>query len=54
MTHSYLMKMRAAPLGGMLPGMAIEDSEEALALDGVKVDDKRVRVLHGAAATHML
>lgn len=48
------MEVGATPLGGMLPGMAVEDGEETLALDGVKIDDEGVGVLHGAAATHML
>jgi hypothetical protein len=41
------MEMLATPLGGMLPSMAIEDGEEALASYGVEIDDEGVGILHG-------
>lgn len=47
-TRSHLMEVLATPLGGVLACVSVKDGEIALAPDCRKVDDKRVRVLHGA------
>lgn len=51
---TYFVEIGAAPLCGVLTGVAVEDGEEALAAHAAKVDDERVRILHGSARTLVL
>ena len=48
------MKVVSTPFGSMFPGMPVENGEEALAAYGVKVDDERVGILHGAPGALVL
>jgi hypothetical protein len=36
----YLVKVLAAPFSSVFAGMAVKDSVEALASDGIEVDDE--------------
>jgi hypothetical protein len=42
------VEVEAAPLCGVLSGVAVKDGEEALAADAGEIVDERVRVLHRA------
>lgn len=44
-----LVEVVATPFGSMFTGMTIEHSKETLAANRVKVDDKRMSILHRAA-----
>ena len=44
--ESYQREVLAAPLGCVLASMAIEDSEESLAVDAAKGDDDGMGVFH--------
>lgn len=46
-----LVKIVSTPFCSMLSSMAIEYGEETLTSDGIKVGDKRMRVLHGSPGT---
>ena len=50
----YLVKMLAAPLGGVFSGMAIKHSKESLSSDAGEIDDERVRVFHEPARSLVL
>lgn len=50
----YLVKMLAAPLGGVFPRMTIEHCEESLSSDTGEIDDERVRVFHVPARALVL
>jgi len=50
----YLVKVGSAPFRGVLPSMAIEHGEEALAAYRVKIDDERVCVLHCSSSALVL
>jgi len=48
------MEMRATPLCGVLSSVTVEDGKEALATYQVKVNNKRVRILHGSSRALVL
>lgn len=50
----YLVKVGSTPFRGVLPSMAIEHGEEALAAYRVKIDDERVRILHCSSSALVL
>lgn len=40
------MEVLSTPFGGVFTSVAIEDCKEALATNGVKIEDERMRVFH--------
>lgn len=48
---TYLMEMGSTPFRGVFASVAIEDGEEALSADVVKVNNKRVGILHRSSCS---
>jgi hypothetical protein len=48
------VKALSTPFGSMFSSMAVEDSEEALTPDRIKVDNKRMCIFHGTSTSLVL